>query len=246
MKKHIIGNWKMNGMQSHLTEIQKIDEIAALFDNIMTGLCVPATLIYSAHKDKKAVIIGAQDCHQSKEGAHTGCLSAAMVKEAGAKMVILGHSERRQDQGENSRLVSQKADAAIDNNITPIICVGESLAQRESGQAEKIVSEQLLASLPSNKPQKMIIAYEPIWAIGTGKIPQMEEVREIHEVIFRLLTQKYGDAANDYPILYGGSMNGENASELLKLAHVDGGLVGGASLTADKFAPILKAASQNS
>lgn len=245
LKKLIVGNWKMNGMKSDITHIKEISEQAAANPNADVAICVPATLIENASKASDSLAIGAQDCHAHNSGAHTGCVSAAMVAECGAKYVIVGHSERRTDQGESNADVKAKAQAVIAQNICAILCVGESEDHRNSGNAVAIVIEQLNLSLPDvdNFDGALCVAYEPIWAIGTGRIPSLDEVAEMHMAIRQALVVKYGESGNDIHILYGGSMNGENAADLLDIAHVDGGLVGGASLTAAKFAPVIAAAS---
>lgn len=243
MRKLIVGNWKMNGLSSDLAEIGRITEAAAMFDTVDSGLCLPATLIAPAALQFGAFAIGAQDCHGKVSGAHTGCISAAMLKEAGAVMTIVGHSERRADQGESDEGIQGKARAARAHGLDVIICVGETEAERDAGKAEEVVLGQLAGSLPTDLGVAGIsIAYEPVWAIGTGRIPSSEDVRAMHGAIRAKLLALLGDDAAAMRILYGGSMNGANAEELLGIANVDGGLIGGASLTADKFAPILQAA----
>ncbi len=245
-KKLIVGNWKMNGLKSDLVHIIDISEHAAAHPNADVALCVPTTLIEAAGKISNYVAIGAQDCHAHNDGAHTGCVSATMVAECGARYVIVGHSERRTDQGESNADVKAKAQAVMARNMCAIVCIGESEDQRNSGNAIAIVIEQLNLSLPDvdNIDGALCIAYEPIWAIGTGRIPNMDEVAEMHLAIRQALIIKYGESAHDIHILYGGSMNGDNAQELLSIAHVDGGLVGGASLRATKFTPVIAAASR--
>lgn len=244
LKKLIAGNWKMNGVKSDLIHVRDIDDAAD--PNVDVILCVPATLIEASSEISKSIAIGAQDCHASESGAHTGCISAAMVKECGAQYVIVGHSERRADQGESNADVKAKAQAVIAQDMHAILCVGESEAQRNSGNAVAIVIEQLNLSLPDGDNfdgASLCVAYEPIWAIGTGRIPSYEEVAEMHLAIREALIVKYGTNGNNIHILYGGSMNGDNAADLLNIAHVDGGLVGGASLNAEKFGPVIAAAS---
>lgn len=242
-RKLVVGNWKMNGMQAALDEVAAIGARAAQHPAVEVGLCLPATLIAAATARKGAAFIGAQDCHMQTSGAHTGCLSAAMLAEAGASWTIVGHSERRQDQSETDADVAAKALAAKAAGLRVILCVGESLDVRDAGNAEAVVSAQLLASLPNGAAADWLaIAYEPIWAIGTGRIPTMEAVATMHAALRAALASRIGDDAQGMRILYGGSMNGDNAAELLAIADVDGGLVGGASLTAEKFAPIIKAA----
>ena len=242
-RKLVVGNWKMNGMQAALDEVAAIGARAAQHPAVEVGLCLPATLIAAATARKGAAFIGAQDCHMQTSGAHTGCLSAAMLAEAGASWTIVGHSERRQDQSETDADVAAKALAAKAAGLRVILCVGESLDVRDAGNAEAVVSAQLLASLPDGAAADWLaIAYEPIWAIGTGRIPTMEAVATMHAALRAALASRIGDEAQGMRILYGGSMNGDNAAELLAIADVDGGLVGGASLTAEKFAPIIAAA----
>jgi len=242
-RKLVVGNWKMNGLRAQLPEIAAIGEIAGQHPAVEVGLCVPATLIEAASAVSGAAFIGGQDCHQKVSGAHTGCVSAAMLKEAGAGWAIVGHSERRMDQGESDADIAAKALAAKAEGLKVILCVGESLDVRDAGNAENVVSAQLLASLPDGAAAEWLaIAYEPIWAIGTGRIPTMEAVEAMHVALRAALASKIGGEADGMRILYGGSMNGENAAELLAIPDVDGGLVGGASLTAGKFAPVIAAA----
>ena len=242
-RKLVVGNWKMNGMQAALDEVAAIGARAAQHPAVEVGLCLPATLIAAATARKGAAFIGAQDCHSAVSGAHTGCLSAAMLAEAGASWTIVGHRERRQDQNETDGDVAAKALAGKAAGLGVILCVGESLDVRDAGNAEAVVSAQLLASLPDGAAADWLaIAYEPIWAIGTGRIPTMEAVATMHAALRAALASRIGDEAQGMRILYGGSMNGDNAAELLAIADVDGGLVGGASLTAEKFAPIIAAA----
>ena len=243
-RKLVAGNWKMNGMRSHLAEIEAIGRIAAERPVVEVGICVPATLIMAAVERKGAAFIGAQDCHMNPSGAHTGCLSAEMLAEAGAEYIIVGHSERREAQGESDADVAAKALAARAAGLKVILCVGESLDVRDAGNAEAVVSKQLLASLPDGAAADWLaIAYEPIWAIGTGRIPTMEAVASMHAALRGALATRIGpQEADAMRILYGGSMNGDNAAELMAIPDVDGGLIGGASLTAAKFGPVIAAA----
>ncbi len=246
LKKLVVGNWKMNGHKSDLPELRAISDVASQQNNADVAICVPATLIEPAVNAVSSMAIGAQDCHANENGAHTGCLSAAMIAECDAQYIIVGHSERREDQGESNVDVKAKAIAAMGANMHAILCVGESEAQRDSGNAVTIVVEQLLESLPDIRNDfdgtNLSIAYEPIWAIGTGRIPSLDDVAEMHLAIRHALVEYYGDAGHNIHILYGGSMNGSNAHDLMKIANVDGGLVGGASLSAEKFAPVIAAA----
>ena len=243
-RKLVVGNWKMNGMRAQLDEVEAIGRAAADHPAVDVGLCVPATLIMAASERKGAAFIGGQDCHMNASGAHTGCLSAAMLAEAGAEWIIVGHSERREAQGETDADVAAKAVAARAAGLKVILCVGESLDVRDAGDAEAVVSAQLLASLPEGAaPDWLAIAYEPIWAIGTGRIPTMKAVEAMHRALRAALASRIGEGeAQDMRILYGGSMSGDNAAELMAIGDVDGGLVGGASLTAAKFAPVIAAA----
>ena len=243
-RKLVVGNWKMNGMRAHLAEVEAIGRIAAAHPAVEVGLCVPATLIMAAVEKKGAAFIGGQDCHMNVSGAHTGCLSAQMLAEAGAEWIIVGHSERREAQGESDADVAAKALAAREAGLKVILCVGESLDVRDAGDAEAVVSAQLLASLPEGAAADWLaIAYEPIWAIGTGRIPTMEAVAAMHGALRTALASRVRQGQADaMRILYGGSMNGDNAADLMAIGDVDGGLVGGASLTAAKFEPIIAAA----
>jgi triosephosphate isomerase len=242
-RKLVVGNWKMNGLRAQLGEVEAIGALARDYPAVEVGLCLPATLVAAADGVKGAAFIGAQDCHMKESGAHTGCLSAAMLAEAGASWTIVGHSERRQDQGETDADIAAKALAARAAGLKVILCVGESLDVRDAGNAEAVVAAQLLASLPEGAAADwLVIAYEPIWAIGTGRIPTMEAVAAMHAALRATLAGRIGAQADATRILYGGSMNGDNAAELLALADVDGGLIGGASLAAAKFAPVIAAA----
>lgn len=242
-RKLIAGNWKMNGDRDSLAELDAIAEAAARHPVIDVAVCPPATLIAPASKRVPRLAIGAQDCHAADSGAHTGCLAAPMLLEAGARYVIVGHSERRADQGESDAEVKGKAEAARRHGLTAIVCVGETEEERDAGRAEEVVTGQVARSVPKDGAEGLVVAYEPVWAIGTGRIPTMEDVRAMHAAIRAELAGILGEAAaEEVRILYGGSMTGENASELLAVDNVDGGLVGGASLTADKFVPIIEAA----
>ncbi len=244
MRKLVVGNWKMNGTGSDLDNIVEIAALAVKYPAVDSGLCLPATLIARASDRMPEYNVGGQDCHMTESGPHTGCVSASMLVEAGANMTIVGHSERRSDQNESDTDVQGKANAAHQAGLSVIVCVGESADQREQGLAEHVVLAQLDGSLPDDSDgQWLSIAYEPIWAIGTGRIPTDEEVAGMHAAIHRAMVQRFGDAGASIRILYGGSMNGDNAAQLFAIPHVDGGLVGGASLSAAKFEPILAAAS---
>ena len=247
MRKLIVGNWKMNGTRDDLEEISQIAHICENYNNVDSGLCLPATLIAIASSSIPYFCFGGQDCHANASGAHTGCISAPMLLDAGARIVIVGHSERRADQGETDADICGKARAAMMNGLKAIICVGETEAQRDAGEAEQVVIGQVAASLPENATAADIcVAYEPVWAIGTGRIPSVADVADMHGAIRRQLVDRFGAQGQEIAILYGGSMNGDNAADLLAIPDVDGGLIGGASLTAAKFEPILMAASKAS
>lgn len=240
----VVGNWKMNGLRAQLDDVAAIGRIASDHPAVEVGLCLPATLITAASETAGAAFIGAQDCHQKVSGAHTGCLSAAMLKEAGAAQVIVGHSERRTDQHETSADVAAKALAAKAEGLGVILCLGETLETRDAGEALSFVLTQLADSLPQGAAADWLsVAYEPIWAIGTGRIPTMEQIAEMHGAIRGKIAELAGaDVAASMRILYGGSVNAENAAEIFALEDVDGGLVGGASLNAAKFGPVIAAA----
>lgn len=243
MRKLIAGNWKMNGLLAQLDDIAAITEAVAAYPSVDTALCIPATLIRPAAGRFPEMAIGGQDCHMAVSGAHTGCTSAEMLADAGAKLTIVGHSERRAAQGERDADVRGKALAAKAVGLSAIVCVGETEAERDAGQAEEIVLRQLAGSLPDEASNTWLsVAYEPVWAIGTGRIPSAEDVAAMHLAIRNSLIARFGDDGAAIRILYGGSMNGENAASLLSIANVDGGLIGGASLKAEKFLPIVAAA----
>lgn len=243
MRKLVVGNWKMNGVTSELAEIAAIAEMASNYDGVESALCLPATLIHLASDNVKGFSIGGQDCHMQQSGAHTGCVSAAMLADAGASLTIVGHSERRAAQHEQDGDILAKAEAAHNAGLKVIICVGETLAERDAGNALNVVLGQVAGSLPQDiSGDWLSVAYEPVWAIGTGRIPEMADVKEMHGAIRSALVDRYGAIGKGVRILYGGSMNGDNAAELLAIENVDGGLIGGASLSRAKFEPILAAA----
>ena len=242
-RKFVAGNWKMHGMAGSLSELQPIVAAADASKSVDVALCLPSTLIARAADAAPTLPIGAQDCHQAEHGAHTGCVSAAMLAEVGARLTIVGHSERRQDQQESNADIKAKAEAAHAAGLSVILCCGETEAQRDAGQAIARVTAQITESMPDDASADWLtIAYEPIWAIGTGRVPQTSDVAEMHGAIRVKLRDLIGEEADAMRILYGGSMNGGNAAELLAVSDVDGGLVGGASLSADKFVPIIEAA----
>lgn len=243
-RKLIAGNWKMNGSLATLAEL---DTIAAAADAALTvdvAICPPFTLIAAAKQRAPGITIGAQDVHCNPKGAHTGCISAELLEEAGAELVIVGHSERRGEQREEDAAVKAKAEAALAGGLSVILCVGESEAERDAGRAVATVAAQLDASLPAEgSASKLSIAYEPIWAIGTGRTATPGDVGEMHAALRERLIAAYGQEGQGIRILYGGSVNAGNAAQLFAVPDVDGALVGGASLTASAFVPIIQAAS---
>ena len=242
-RKLAAGNWKMNGTRASLLEISALAD-AHPAPGVDILICPPATLLGDAalQAEGTAVAIGAQDCHQSASGAHTGDISAAMLAERGASAVILGHSERRADHGEDDALVAAKARAAHDAGLTAVICLGETLAEREAAQTLDVIATQLDASLPDTaRAANTVIAYEPVWAIGTGLTPSTAQIGEVHGLLRRLLTDRLGADAGALRLLYGGSVKPANAAEIFAIEDVDGALVGGASLTAADFSPIIAA-----
>ena len=246
MRKYIVGNWKMNGMSADLPEIAAIAAMSGRYPSVDAAICLPATLIERAVAQIPGFSIGGQDCHMQVSGAHTGCVSAAMLRDAGAGVTIVGHSERRAAQHESDADVRAKAAAAKAAGINVILCVGETLAERDAGHALSIVLGQINGSVPDDSTAEWLsIAYEPVWAIGTGRIPAENDVAEMHNAIRNKLVSKLGEAGEAIRILYGGSMNGDNAAALLAIPDVDGGLIGGASLSTAKFEPILAAAAKS-
>ena len=240
-RKLVAGNWKMNGNLASLAELDAIAAEAA--GPVEIAVALPATLIAPAAARVPALSIGAQDVHMKDGGAHTGCIAAPMAREAGAVFSIVGHSERRADQHETDADVKAKAEALRRHGMRAIVCVGETLEERDAGRAEAVVTAQLAASLPEGaRGDWLSIAYEPVWAIGTGRTPTVADVAQMHGAIRARMSELLGPAADAIRILYGGSVTGENAAELLAVRDVDGALVGGASLTAAKFLPIVAAA----
>jgi triosephosphate isomerase len=239
----IAGNWKMNGTRESLAELDGIALAAEAVPGVDVAICPPFTLIERAVARQPALAIGGQDCHPAIKGAHTGCTAAVMLAEAGAKLCIVGHSERRAAQHEIDVEVKAKAEAAIAAGLIAIICVGETEAERDAGEAKARVEEQLRGSVPVAGGDVLVVAYEPVWAVGTGRTPTMTDIGKMHAHIRTTLRDLLGgERAEAIRILYGGSVTGANAGELLAVADVDGALVGGASLTAGAFAPIIEAA----
>jgi triosephosphate isomerase (TIM) len=242
LRKLIAGNWKMNGNEASLGELDAMSAAARMHPGCDVAICPPATLIAGAKARVDGIQIGAQDCHWNASGAHTGCLSVAMLKEAGASLVIVGHSERRTDNHESDAEVQAKASAAIAGGMIAIVCVGETEQERDAGRAIDVVTSQLQGSVPpSGTGATLVVAYEPVWAIGTGKIPTLGDVAEMHAAIRACLVEALGGEGAKVRILYGGSVKPSNAAELLGIADVDGALVGGASLKAVDFVPIIEA-----
>lgn len=243
-RKIVAGNWKMNGTGADLAELPGILG-CPLPDGAAIVICPPATLLHRmASLAAGRIGIGGQDCHAAAQGAHTGDVSAAMLADAGASHVILGHSERRADHGETDAAVAAKVAAALAAGLTPILCVGETLAERDAGHAAGVVAAQLDGSLPGDMAGvgRLIVAYEPVWAIGSGRVPAPEDIAAMHRLIRARLAARFGaDAAAAVPLLYGGSVKPDNAVAILALPDVDGALVGGASLNAGDFAAIVAA-----
>lgn len=243
MRKLAAGNWKMNGTAASLAEVKAL--LAAHPDPACDMLlCPPATLLAQAAWAAKgsALKLGGQDCHPKASGAHTGDISAAMLADAGASHVILGHSERRADHGETDALVLSKAQAAWAAGLTAVICVGETEAERDDARTLDVVGSQLAGSVPEGATgANTVIAYEPVWAIGTGRTPTLAEIAEVHAFLRNRLTARFGSEAAEMRLLYGGSVKPSNAAEIFAIADVDGALVGGASLKATDFGAIVAA-----
>ena len=246
MRALLAGNWKMNGLKTSLGEIRAMAR--AFADDPPTGdvlICPPATLIGEAVRaaDGSVIAIGAQDCHALPAGAFTGDISAEMLRDSGATAVIVGHSERRQYHGESDQTVAAKAAAARRASLFVIICVGETESERAAGRATDVVTAQLRDSIPTAiKGSQTAVAYEPVWAIGTGRTPTTAEIHEMHKAIRQALQARHGVEAAEIRILYGGSVKPENAAEILALPNVDGALIGGASLKAADFLRIARSA----
>ncbi|SDE94499.1 triose-phosphate isomerase [Limimaricola pyoseonensis] len=242
-RKLVAGNWKMNGTGADLKEIDALG-IAWAAPRVEIVVCPPATLVsrVAFTLGGQPIRVGGQDCHAEQSGAHTGDVAAEMLAEAGATHVILGHSERRADHGETDAIVHAKVEAAHRAKLTAIVCVGESLEQREGGTTLDVVAGQLAASLPDGATaQNTVVAYEPIWAIGTGKVPSTEQIAEVHGAIRDKLRERFGEEADGIRLLYGGSVKADNAEAIFATADVDGALVGGASLKSTDFSPIVSA-----
>ncbi|CAA9390338.1 MAG: Triosephosphate isomerase [uncultured Rubellimicrobium sp.] len=240
------GNWKMNGTAEGLSEVEALLQ-AHLSPRVEILLCPPATLLAQMNwkKGQHPLQLGGQDCHAAASGAHTGDLSAAMLKDAGAAYVIVGHSERRTNHGETDEQVAAKARAAHEGGLVAIVCLGETLAEREAGQTLDVVGRQLDASVPEGATGlNTVIAYEPVWAIGTGLTPTRDQIAEVHDFLRSRLSARFGADAAHFRLLYGGSVKPSNATEIFGIPDVDGALVGGASLKAADFSPIINALEQ--
>jgi triosephosphate isomerase len=240
----VAGNWKMNGLKAGLAEATRLRERLPAGAACDTMLCPPATLVsaMTAALAGSGIAIGGQDCHAKAAGAHTGDVSAEMLADAGASAVIVGHSERRADHGESDGVVRAKASAAHRAGLTAIICVGETGAERDAGDTITVVTRQLTGSLPdAATAARTVVAYEPVWAIGTGLTPTPADVATVHAAIRAALVRRFGEDGARMRILYGGSVKAANAAELMAVANVNGALVGGASLKADDFLGIIAA-----
>jgi triosephosphate isomerase len=240
-RKLAAGNWKMNGLTASLSELDALQEAATGAAEVL--ICPPATLIATATARSGKVAIGGQDCHSAASGAHTGDISAVMLRDAGATHVIVGHSERRADHRESNALVAYKTLAAWEAGLIAIVCIGETLDEREAGKTLDVIGTQLAGSLPDDiTGENTVIAYEPVWAIGTGKVPTTAQIGEVHGFIRSSLITRFGDETGSaIRLLYGGSVKASNATEIFAVPDVDGALVGGASLKASDFAPIVTA-----
>lgn len=242
----VAGNWKMNGTRASLDQIKAMAEgvKGPLAEKVESLICPPSTLLYVATAlcEDSPLKIGAQDCHQNASGAHTGDISAEMIADCFGTHVIVGHSERRTDHAETDHLVRAKANAAYAADLIAIICIGETAEQRESGQTLDVLKRQLDGSLPDEAiAANTVIAYEPVWAIGTGLTPTVEDVREAHAFMREELVKRFGGEGRGMRILYGGSVKPSNATELMAIENVDGALIGGASLKASDFLSIYAA-----
>jgi len=248
-RKLAAGNWKMNGNRADLEQVTAL--VAAHRDTgVDISLCVPATLIAEAAAQvaNSPITIGAQDCHSDQHGAHTGDIAAQQLSDVGARDVIIGHSERRTDHHEGDALIRDKVIAACEAGLRPILCVGESLAERDANQTLERIGAQIDGALnhAEDLPSALVIAYEPIWAIGTGRTPSLDQIGEVHDFMRDKLRARYGDKAADHvPLLYGGSVKPGNAAEIFAVSNVDGALVGGASLKEADFSPIIAALSMS-
>ena len=240
---YIVGNWKMNGTRAMLSEARAIDRAAQRYMKVEVAVAPPYTLIHAVHKEAEQIGIGAQDCHSGAEGAHTGDISAEMISDLGGAFVIVGHSERRTDHGESNSVVREKAEAALRAGITPIVCIGETLEQREAGETLSVLGDQITNSIPPGvSGDQFVVAYEPVWAIGTGLVPETSDIDTAHNFLRSQLKEIGVENADKVRLLYGGSVKPSNAAEILGVAEVNGALVGGASLKAADFLGIIAGA----
>jgi triosephosphate isomerase len=245
MSKLVAGNWKMFGDKNMISEIKKIDQHCNEV-RCEVAICPPFPLILSAYEQTKNIQIGAQNCHTDINGAHTGEVSAEMLTEVGAQLIIVGHSERRQDNYESNDIVKLKSEAVHRAGATAVVCIGETLKERETDKTLSVLQEQMLNSLPKNvNPLNTVVAYEPVWAIGTGLVPEIDQIRAAHSFIRGFLASTYGAEAHNVKILDGGSVKGSNAKEIFSISNVNGALVGGASLKSNDFIEIITAASNS-
>ena len=245
MSKLVAGNWKMFGDKNMISEIKKIDQHCNEV-RCEVAICPPFPLILSAYEQTKNIQIGAQNCHTDINGAHTGEVSAEMLTEVGAQLIIVGHSERRQNNCESNDIVKLKSEAVHRAGATAVVCIGETLKERETDKTLSVLQEQMLNSLPKNvNPLNTVVAYEPVWAIGTGLVPEIDQIRAAHSFIRGFLASTYGAEAHNVKILYGGSVKGSNAKEIFSISNVNGALVGGASLKSNDFIEIITAASNS-
>ncbi len=242
-RKLVAGNWKMNGLTASMAEL--VEMCDANPSNCDVLVCPPFPLIgrFVGSAGNSHINIGAQDCHTAESGAHTGDVSAALLSDVGATAVIVGHSERRTDHGEQSALVKAKAEAALANGLTAIVCIGETEAQRDAGGAEALMVQQMRDSLPLGATAaNTVVAYEPVWAIGTGRTPNSKQIAAMHSALRAALKDDLGGEGDGIRLLYGGSVKPGNAAEIFAIEDVDGGLIGGASLKAADFLGIVAAA----
>ena len=241
----IFGNWKMHKHYSDLLLWRDWSGGLPDISTICVGVSVPFTLLRCASDvfGSRSILLGAQDCHPSDSGAHTGDISAPMLSDSGVQFCLVGHSERRGDHGETDELVASKCEACWRAGLLPVVCIGESGDDYTTGKTQDVLSDQLRHSLPcdtDNHIGDIIIAYEPVWAIGTGKTPTLDEITTTHSFIRSQLTDRFGESGGDIPILYGGSVKPDNAASILSLASVDGALIGGASLDVSDFTSIIR------
>jgi triosephosphate isomerase len=245
MSKLVAGNWKMFGDKNMISEIKKIDQHCHEI-RCEVAICPPFPLILTAYEQTKNIKIGAQNCHMNINGAHTGEVSAEMLTEVGAQLIIVGHSERRQDNYESNDIIKLKSEAVHRAGATAVVCIGETLEERETDKTLSVLQDQMLNSLPKNvNPLNTVVAYEPVWAIGTGLVPEVDQIRAAHSFIRGFLVSTYGAEAHNVKILYGGSVKSSNSKEIFSISNVNGALVGGASLKSSDFIEIITAASNS-